>query len=202
MRILLQNVNSLQVQQPVQLQYMMATINKEEIDISLLTEANTNHKKQEEHDTIWTSAGTIWPFNSIQASNVNDKFPSVYQPGGTCTIIHGKYVSRIKAKHADVYGRWKWYELNRKGAKPLAIINAYMPCINSDPGQLTYQMQLYRIIPNISTPASVRNTCWNDLTSFVKDLIEAEYSVIIAMDANSNPNDPQSLVSRFRENVT
>lgn len=92
-------------------------------------------------------------------------------------------------------GAWTWHEMYRPNKAPIIIINAYMPCTNSTPGPLTYQIQLVHQLPKIQNPGQVQARFWTDLTEFIHDLQNTGHGIILAMDANANINELSSPVS-------
>lgn len=162
-RILLQNMNSLKLHTPSYLQESLKTINSINVDISLMTETGYNSQRPEVYKTLWTSAKAISDSAMVITSSVPTSTNIKFQPGGTATIVHGKWIVKIKSKHRDDVGRWTWLEIFRKQQNPLFIINSYMPCMQTSPGPTTYQSQIYQQYPDIQTIHQVRDRCWKDL---------------------------------------
>lgn len=200
MRLLLQNVNSLSIKNEIpslKLKQTCQEIKRNNIDIALMTESNANAYKRCVHQAVRQAMRETWASTSIVVASVPDKFETEYQPGGLCTIATSGIVGFLKEKGTEKNGRWSWFECYRNSQPSVLVINAYMPCQHTKPGMLTYQMQLYR--QGISnTVQFVRQQCWNDLTKFVMEKQREGHDIIIGMDANSDTNKDNSLVTKFR----
>lgn len=140
----------------------------------------------------------MWNSTSINMTNVPGKCNMNYQPGGVATIIHGKMVGRIKAKTKDEYGRWTCTYMLRSENPPLCIINAYMPCMQSCPGILTYTHQLYQVL-EVDSPTKVREKSWIDLQVFIKAQQSEGMEIILGMDANADPNKEGGVIQNIKE---
>ena len=103
-------------------------------------------------------------------------------------MVHDRLVGRVKSKGSDLHGRWSFTCLYRGNLNPICIINAYMPCCQSNPGMTTYTQQLYQRL-EVSNVNQVREKCWEDLAEFIDNKRNEGQAIILGMDANANPND-------------
>ena len=111
--------------------------------MTLLQEMNVNTHHHHTNERIRGSIRHMWEHATFVQASTSNYVHSPYKPGGTLTIASGTLAGRIKSKTCETFGRWSEMEVFRSHSPPLTIINAYMVCSNSNPGPLTYQMQLY-----------------------------------------------------------
>lgn len=135
-------------------------------------------------------------------NRVSDNNPSSSQQGGVCSLWVGDATWRVKSKVPDPLGRWIVNELYCGKNQKIVVINAYMPCLNSPPGPMTYQMQLFRAYNKTTVrygnPQEVREHCFIDLTNLLHELRKEHQKIILCLDANSNANESQSMINKLR----
>jgi len=66
----------------------------------------------------------------VATSNSTDMTPSNYQPGGTCTMLMGPWITAAKlaGKDSSGMGRWSFIEIEGKEARRIVIISGYRSC--------------------------------------------------------------------------
>ena len=148
---------------------------------------------------ISSNTRAIWKSTAVGINNANVTNHQRFQPGGFVSIVHGSSVGRIKQTAKDQMGRWISNYLYRQKKPPLCIINAYMPCVQANPGISTYVHHLYQILTNVNSPLEVRTKCWDDLTNFILQQQELGMTIIVGMDANANPNKEEGIIQKLMQ---
>jgi hypothetical protein len=69
----------------------------------------------------------------MQTLRVLEPFGEGYQPGGTATIIFGRWISRLLEKGNDSFdiGRWSFQVLHGKGLAKVMLVTGYNVCQQS-----------------------------------------------------------------------
>jgi len=127
---------------------------------------------------------------ALATSSSKDVTLGNYQPGGTCTVVLGKWTSCIRFTNQDSrgLGRWSYIEFEGRNAHQIIIMTAYQSC--SQPTQLgliTFHNQQYRLLLEAGQS-------WPDpRLQFLDDLIDQVHTwhhqqkaVLICMDANDD----------------
>ena len=100
--------------------------NGAEIDCLLLSETNTYFKDPVPYNLIYGHERQTWNHVKVVASSSDCAAKTWYQPGGTCSIMRGKWTSCCKtSKDTSGLGRWTTIIIRRKEKKKIAVINAY-----------------------------------------------------------------------------
>lgn len=88
----------------------------------------------------------------ISTSSSNESTKTEYQPGGTATIITGKYTGRVTQPIQDLsgMGRWSGYKLRRNSNSCINIITVYRPTVSSGI-HTTYQQQVLDDLTDLIT---------------------------------------------------
>ena len=193
LRIILQNINSLQPQYPQRIQDTISKLHELGTDLSLLTEINCNSKRADIYDLLWTISKSISDSASIVTSRVPSTNNVVYQPGGTASIEMVPFIGKIKAKKTDSLGRWSWLEVYKQQENLVIIINDYIPCTQSNLGPLTYQSQLYKNIPALRSINQVKDKFWVELKRFIQTHQVKGNSIILSMDSISNVSNQKTM---------
>jgi hypothetical protein len=148
-RVLLQNPRGLKFSEGDDLaQFSFIEARNLGVGTLCLPETNTNWTLLSSQSQLARITRPIWKNSSTQTSHINENFESIYQPGGTLTMICENWASRIVEKGSDPFGlgRWSYFILQRKGDIRIAIVTAYQVCSASlsSLGPTTYTMQQYR----------------------------------------------------------
>lgn len=107
-----------------------------------------------------------------------------YKPGGTMTVITGKWQSRVTEMGSDPkgLGRWSYIKISSR-KKNLIIITAYRPCASR--GINTAWMQQWSIIREAGeTNPDPIALFYSDLDSQLQKWKEMNYEMIMLIDAN------------------
>eukprot|EP00957_Ditylum_brightwellii_P054853 4157524-Ditylum_brightwellii.AAC.1 len=79
-------------------------------------------------------------------SNYKERTESLYQPGGTATVVLDKWVSMIKDSGKDAAGIWLWVTYGGSQTQQITVISAYRVCKNTiaEAGLSTAWMQQWK----------------------------------------------------------
>jgi hypothetical protein len=185
-RILFHNINGMKDDKNW---YQKITTMKEQ-NASIIRFAEINQSlnrgyKWEWHDTL----RKIFLYSRTAASESNLQLESKYKPGGTMTIVTGKWQARVSELGQDPtgMGRWSYQKISSK-KKSIIIAMAYQPC--SSQGPSTAWMQQWVILRE----SGIRNP--NPIQKFYHNLEEQllqwtakGHEIILMIDANKNIGD-------------
>lgn len=119
--------------------------------------------------------------------------------GGIMTLI-GKHIKGVTVNE-DKYGRWLVHSFFQDSQK-IAIINAYMPCENTNIQSYWRLLRQNYIMEDqnmqINTNDVMRHT-WKDLENLIYKLKFTESNIIIAMDANIDVNKPSGIWMEIKD---
>lgn len=196
-RVILQNPNGIKpVPSDLDLQYSLSACNEIGASIISLSETNTSWHHFSQLSNTQKIFKKIWKTSAFQVSHSSENFRSNYKPGGTLTAVTGKWTSRITTKGEDPYGlgRWSYITLRGQKNKKVTFITAYRVCNTnaSSVGEKTAYKQQYRHLSSkwreykwTSSPDPHRQLIL-DLQAWIEKLIEADHSIILALDNNED----------------
>ena len=166
------------------------------------TETNRNYniptvaqQIQDQFRRYWTSHITL------QTSNSSCTFGSEYQPGGTMTALSGTWTTRIIDRGQDSgLGRWSFVTLQGRHANKITLITAYRVCNQTidHTGDKTAFIQQWVLLreTGIHKP-NPRKAFMTDLTQYIKELREANHSIILFIDANESRHGREGSIPTF-----
>jgi hypothetical protein len=196
-RIVLQNPNGISSDHNnVEFQYGLAQCRHLGIGVISLAETKLNWTNNVNHHTNRWFRQT-WDFSAISFSQVNEKFFSTFQPGGTLTSIVDHWTSRLRSKGQDPYGlgRWSYVTLRGKCDSLITIITAYRVSQKSSysMGVKTAYMQQVRALKSNTllhtssiTHAEPNKQFILDLQAWIQYLQSQGHKVILNLDNNDN----------------
>jgi hypothetical protein len=168
-----------------------------------LPETNTNWTLLSSQSQLARITRPIWKNSSTQTSHINENFESIYEPGGTLTMICENWASRIVEKGSDPFGlgRWSYFILQRKGDIRIAIVTAYQVCSAtlSSLGPTTYTMQQYRKLSstfrseNKTIQPNPRRQFILDLQAWLEHLIQKKHDIVLTLDGNEDYTETAKL---------
>jgi exonuclease III len=127
--IILVNINGLQLDQnPQRLPNIMKWMHKDNIDIMLLQEINTNMQ----HPSVIPKLRRIlrdYQGTTIISSHTPYQTTTAYKPGGTAIILQSTVSKHIYARIIDPIGQWTGVTLQFQGNTIITIISTYQPPI-------------------------------------------------------------------------
>ena len=123
LRIYFQNVNSLGVlRNGYETDNMCVELKGRKVDMMCLAETNVNWRRGDVKETMRQKVMTIWDHGWVQGSSSEEKMKSEFKPGGTVTVLGGKWVGAKKESGGDKYGRWSWISLTGGNNKEVVVI--------------------------------------------------------------------------------
>ena len=145
-----------------------------------------------------------WKHINFVCSSSTCKSKTWYQPGGTCSIIRGKWVSRVSEAYQDktCMGRWTVTVVKGKGTNKVAIINAYRVGARSpkSAGAKTATHQQWTVLraKGVQNP-NPRQQFIDDLIEVIKELQTAEHEIVLGLDANEPMGKFNSKIAKLAE---
>jgi hypothetical protein len=159
----------------------MATMSELNVDIFGFAEMNRTLNGCEKQ--IWNNIRKFFYYSRLTHSESNITMEN-YKPGGTITMIIGKWQSRITAQGQDErgLGRWSFAQINSK-RKSLVIIMAYRPCASRGP--TTAWMQQWTLLREKGDPnPDPIKQFYKDLEEFLQGWINKKCEILLMLDAN------------------
>jgi hypothetical protein len=178
------------------------TVNEMNVDILGLAETNldwSNHETDNACDSIFRKH---WGPTKVNKSSSDVTFNSPYQPGGTMTMVRGKWAGRTRAEGSDGgLGRWSELRMEGKEGRAVLIITAYRVVANqvlATAGPRTAFRQQWKLLHSsgIENP-NPRKQVLLDLATRIEDATKAGDEVVLMIDANESLNDSRSEFSKF-----
>lgn len=132
----------------------------------------------------------------INTSRAQEPTPTLYQPGGTCTVIMDNLTERIASKTTDHMGRWNSVTLCGASDAKITIVTVYQS--NEHPGSMkgpfTFHNQQVRLLELTQDDCSPRDAFLHDLTLYLTSLSQMKHEIILAGYFNE---DLTSSTTRF-----
>lgn len=196
-QILLQNLNGMNPDHMnLEMQFSLSKCYSLGIGVILVAESKLN----------WTGAATYnmlrwfcqsWQFSTVSSSQVDEKFSSTFQLGGTLTAVVDWWTSRVYTKGQDPFGlgRWSYVTLRGKNSTMLTIIRAYRVCqkASSSTGVKATYIQQVRALKaiNLSNDNSMPSAEPNkqfilDLQAWIQYIQAQGHLIILNMDNNED----------------
>jgi exonuclease III len=160
---------------------IMATMSELNVDIFGFAEMNRTLNGCEKQK--WNNIRKFFYYSRLTHSESNITMEN-YKPGGTITMIIGKWQSRITAQGQDErgLGRWSFAQINSK-RKSLVIIMAYRPCASRGP--TTAWMQQWTLLREKGDPnPDPIKQFYKDLEEFLQGWINKKCEILLMLDAN------------------
>ena len=202
LRIILQNPNGISPENDLfEYEYCLQQMHSLCADVILLPESNL-----------------FWPTYSIQKSMSNHRrnihrhskqitscstksYGSVYQPGGTCSIITGHATGRFHSSQRDEQlGRWSVMHLNQSDSSVLSIICCYQVCkdtIKTSGPKTAFSQQWSLLQDSGVLNPNPRRQFIKDLDKLLKTLTNSGNSIVLAGDFNESIGDNHEGLDRL-----
>jgi hypothetical protein len=122
----------------------------------------------------------------ISTSSSTIKYNTLYQPGGTLTMVTDKYTGRVTSRGADTeLGRWSYQHLLGKQGRTIVLVSVYNVCHQRQHGgSRTAHTQQVSLLRRQGRTTSPRKAFIADFDTQVAEWIEAGHELIIAGDLN------------------
>ena len=202
LRLVLQNPNGFSKENDY-FSYQLCLQNMKSIsaDIVLLPETNL---KWNDYDVVSTTSKHrrhIFEFSKQITSNSTHTYDSVYQPGGTCSVIIDKLIGRYHSSLNDSnLGRWTITNLSMRNNKKLSIICCYQVCKQhtSSAGPKTAFSQQWSLLKRQGQAhPNPRKQFIEDLDQLLLDLTNHGNTIILAGDFNATIGDEPHGIDRI-----
>ena len=128
-----------------------------------------------------------------------------YKPGGTATIVTGKFVGRIHdEKVTDPLGNYSLITLKGRHNSAISIITAYrvVQTEATNAGTRTAYQQQRNVMrmQNISNP-DPRNQAISDLRTLIQNLQHKGHEILLMIDANESLHQRNSKIEKLRNDT-
>ena len=171
-----------------------------QVDIFGITEPNLDFSQAKVKYEIMSKTRQVDRYMDLNfsASKTNTKrihTKTPFKMGGTITGINGGWSGRKHSSGSDPLQRWTWTSLNGQSGKILTVITTYRPCVTTNDGECTINMQQIRDLLNsgIEHP-DPREALLCDLGDFIAHLHEDNHTVFLLGDMNSDVQDDPRII--------
>ena len=149
---------------------------KVKVDVQSIAEKNCEWGNTRFRNKIAKVLSSIQRHTKLVTATTSTKFSNIYKPGGTCTIVRGRFAGSVESTLHDSksLGRWSGVRLHRQCPQRLSIISAYRPSQRTlkQSGTETAYFQQYSILESkfkYNDP-DPRQVMIDDLTTFIQQL--------------------------------
>jgi hypothetical protein len=197
LRIILKNPNGISSNKSnLEFQYGLARSCLLGIGVTSIAETKLNWTNTViYHTSRWFRQ--TWGFSSLSSSQINEKFCSTFQPGGTLRAVVDHWTTRATEKGQDPYclGRWSFVTLRGKRDTLLTIITAYRVYQKSSTsiGVKTVYMQQIRALKSNGIQKNPSNSTIEpnkqfilDLQAWIQLLSSQGHQIVLSIDNNKN----------------
>ena len=197
-RIVLQNPNGISPDNDF-FDYHLYLENMKSIssDIILFTETNLKWNDYNVFKHTTEIRCNVFRFSKQITSSSSIAYDSLYQPGGTCSIITNDMVGRHHSSSSDdPLGRWTITNITISNGQLLSIICCYQVCNHTiqTAGPKTAYAQQWSILRNQGVIAPrPRNQFLHDLDHLIHQLTQNGNQIILAGDFNDDFSDPNGI---------
>jgi hypothetical protein len=190
LRVALQNVQRLPVnRRDSKHEDLTHWLEKDGIDIAILTESNTYWPKVKPHQQWEERSEGLFPqgIKSIFGYNKNYEFPGTVQYGGVGLLALGETRHRLCGKGEDStgLGRWTWMRYQGRGDCHLRVIGAYRPNPKGE-GDQTVHAQHQKYLLQQKDPRDPLVAFDQDLDKAIKQWSDMGDHIVVALGANDD----------------
>ncbi len=191
LRVLSRNVNTINPSENfIEWQAAGQAFTEYSVSIACLQETNTQWSHPILHSIRQVMHKLPTKKAKIATSSSAEVIIGNYQPGGTCTIALGRWVSHARIAEQDPHGlgRWSYIEFEGCDGRRIVVVSAYRSCSQQTRlGSSTYHDQQYRLLLSETNPRP------DPRLQFLDDLIEQirlwrhqQKAVLVCMDSNDD----------------
>ena len=191
LRVALQNIQRLPVnRRDPKHEDLIQWLEKDGIDIAILTEINTYWPKVKPHQQWEERSEGLFPqgIKSIFGYNKNYAFPGTVQYGGVGLLAMGETRHRLCGRGEDStgLGRWTWMRYQGRGDCHLrGLIGAYRPNPKGA-GDQTVHAQHQKYLLQQKDPRDPLVAFDQDLDKAIKQWSDLGDHIVVALDANDD----------------
>jgi exonuclease III len=163
---------------------MAQALKTSSVDWAALIETNIDWRS-EAKKKVYDKFQRIYHQTKISTSSSNIKYNSLYQPGGTATIVTDKYTGRVTSYGSDTeLGRWSFIKILGKG-RTIILATVYQVCdIQGQAGSRTAHTQQVSLLVRQSRTVSPRRAFIMDFMTQVTEWRAEGFELVIAGDIN------------------
>jgi exonuclease III len=128
----------------------------------------------------------VYHQTKISTSSSSIKYNSLYQPGGTATLVTNKYTGRVTRYHGDDkdLGRWSYLKILGKG-RTILLVTIYQVCdTHGQRGSRTAHTQQVSLLVRQRQTVSPLRAFIADFQLQVTEWLQEGYELVIAGDIN------------------
>jgi hypothetical protein len=186
----------------------LITLKELKADIIGISETSTNWKNNKVLDKFKTVLYKDNRNNRMAVSCATIEHSSNYLPGGTASIIRGKWSSHYKEDIHDTsgMGRWSGVKIRTKENQYLHHITAYRVCkqkVNKTNSSSTFSQQFIHLLSSGINIPNPRQQILDDLGHYLQTIDPNDY-MVLNIDANEPMSEPNSKMLEFinKNNLT
>ena len=168
------------------------------VDWASLGDTNIDWRS-EAPSKVYEKFQRVYHHLKLSTSSSNIKFNTMYQPGGTATMITDKYIGCVTGKGSDTeLGRWSYQEILGKHGRKIVLVTIYQVCKHQGKaGERTAHTQQVSLLVRQGRKASPRKAFIDDLDVKVTEWLLAGHELIISGDLNEELGNDMSGFSRI-----
>jgi len=201
-RILYSNINGISPKNLEQESQQMAfQANTYHIDLLGLVETNINWFNKTTYDQVRRQLIEYWPQSLLQTSSYITSQNTIYQPGGTLTLIGNNWTGGATgSSDTSGMGRWSTIKITGRQGRILELITVYRVTKNTiqNAGSTTsYYQQWHHLRRLGNAKPDPRQQILSDLSIYIQTIQAPNTAIIIMMDANEATTDIQSKIGQW-----
>eukprot|EP00957_Ditylum_brightwellii_P015662 1181888-Ditylum_brightwellii.AAC.1 len=83
------------------------------------------------YNEVKTKLSKVWKKNKLVTLHTKEQTNTIYQPGGTATLLTIKAIFRAHDSGKDKWGRWSHITLRGQNGRKVTFVSAYQVCDNN-----------------------------------------------------------------------
>jgi len=188
-RLAFKNVNSIGIQEGLDVMPETATIGALQLDVAGLTETNVPWSQANKDKMRSQLTRHLGESRVVCASNTAQENATGYQPGGAILTVVGKQTVRMIKTGTDPWGRFAWSELRGERDEGILVISAYR--VSQTKGTTScpntaYSQQINQMIIEGDMDLDPRTRILHDLGNLITQKRAEGFRPILMMDANDD----------------
>jgi hypothetical protein len=151
-------------------------------NIAAFSKTNTDWWTKAAKGKIYEKVQRIYHQARISTSSSIIRCKTLYQPGGTLTMVTDKYTGRVQSMGQDgIFGRWSYITMIGKQGQLITVVTIYNVCNQQGTrsGHRTAHMQQLSLLIRQGRTVQPREAFLDDFDQQVKSWIEAGHELII-----------------------
>ena len=179
-----------------------STVNNLRVDILGMSEINVNWHKVSIHQRLEQRTKGWFEASRVVSATYAGQSTATQQYGGTSLMSINKMATRVDSRltFRDDLGRWSGQGYRGRNGQVLVAIVAYRPVVNKS-GEQSVWSQQYAHFAKQRQEVDPIQLYDKDLQSFVTELQEKQYHIVLGIDANEDLSAPKSGFRQRMEEV-